>query len=212
MDDSAGDHSADRAFDVRGVRLVAKVEVEGVALEACDLGDVAVLDVIKLVPELDRDALEGFLARPRPGSDGGAVPNGGGRGAAPGSLSRGDPDAKAPPPPLAIFKYWAELELELILSQMAQKPMLRAAAALSAGILGMNPTWAELSVCARAQVAVWYEVNGRGRYRLLSHNMVLLNAQPAADSLPRECFNLQLVTQKQEVDHQTKTGSRSSHT
>jgi len=59
----------------------------------------------------------------------------------------------------------------------------------------MNPTWAELSVCARAQVAVRYEVNGRGRYRLLSHNMVLLNAQPAPDSLPRECFNLQLATQ-----------------
>jgi len=40
----------------------------------------------------------------------------------------------------------------------------------------MNPTWAELSVCARAQVAVRYEVNGRGRYRLLSHSIVLLNA------------------------------------
>jgi len=68
----------------------------------------------------------------------------------------------------------------------------------------MNPTWAELSVCARAQVAVRYEVNGRGRYRLLSQNMVLLNAQPAADSLPRECFNLQLATQKQEVNHHTR--------
>ena len=100
------------------------------------------------------------------------------------SLSRGDQDAKAPPPPLAICNNWA-------------------AAALSAEILGMNPTLAELSVCARAQVAVRYEVNGRGRYRLLSHSMVLLNAQPAADSLPRECFNLQLATQ---------TGSQSSHT
>jgi len=50
----------------------------------------------------------------------------------------------------------------------------------------MNPTLAELSVCVRAQVAVRYEVNGRGRYRLISHNMVFLNAQPAADSLPRE--------------------------
>ena len=75
----------------------------------------------------------------------------------------------APPPPLAICNNWA-------------------AAALSAEILGMNPTWAELGVCARAQVAVRYEVNGRGRYRLLSHNMVVLDAQPAADSLPLECF------------------------
>ena len=64
----------------------------------------------------------------------------------------------------------------------------------------MNPTWAELSVCARAQVAVRYEVNGRGRYRLLSRSMVLLNAQPAADSFPRESFNLKLATQKQEVN------------
>jgi len=72
---------------------------------------------------------------------------------------------KTPPPPLAICNNWA-------------------AADLSAEILGMNPTWAELSVCARAQVAVRHEVNGRGRYRLLSHNMVLLNAQPAADPLP----------------------------
>ena len=66
---------------------------------------------------------------------------------------------------------------------------------LSAVILGMNPTRAELSACARAQVAVRYEVNGRGRYRLLSHNIVLLNTQPAEGSLPRECFNLQLATQ-----------------
>ena len=65
------------------------------------------------------------------------------------NFSRGDPDAKAPPPPLAIRNNWA-------------------AAALSAKILGMNPTRVELSVCARAQVAVRYEVNGRGRYRLLS--------------------------------------------
>ena len=79
-----------------------------------------------------------------------------------------------------------------------------AAAALSAEVLGMNPARAELSVCARAQVAVRYEVNGGGRYRLLSHNMVLLNEQPAADSLPRECFNLQLATQKQEVNHHTR--------
>jgi len=79
-----------------------------------------------------------------------------------------------------------------------------AAAALSAQILGMNPTWAELSVCARAQVAVRYELKGRGRYRLLSHSMVLLNAQPAADSPPRECFNLKLATQKQEVNHHTR--------
>ena len=50
----------------------------------------------------------------------------------------------------------------------------------------MNPTWAELNVSARAQVAVRYEVNGKGRYRLLSHNMVFLNAQPAADFLPCE--------------------------
>ena len=83
------------------------------------------------------------------------------------SLSRGDPDAKAPPPPLAICNNWAAI-------------------ALSAEIRDMNPTWAELSVSARAQVAVRYEVNGKGRYRLLSHNMVFLNAQPAADSLPRE--------------------------
>ena len=61
----------------------------------------------------------------------------------------GDPDAKAPPPPIAICNNWA-------------------AAALSAEILGMNPTRAKFSVCARAQVAVRYEVNGRGRYRLLS--------------------------------------------
>ena len=79
----------------------------------------------------------------------------------------GDPDAKAPPPPLAICNNWAAI-------------------ALSAEIRDMNPTWAELSVSARAQVAVRYEVNGKGRYRLLSHNMVFLNAQPAADSLPRE--------------------------
>ena len=83
------------------------------------------------------------------------------------SLSRGDPDAKAPPPPLAICNNWAAI-------------------ALSAEIRGMNPTWAEHSVSSRAQVAVRYEVIGKGRYRLLSHNMVFLNAQPAADSLPRE--------------------------
>jgi len=66
----------------------------------------------------------------------------------------------------------------------------------------MNPTWAELSVCARAQVAVRYEVNGRGRYRLLSHSMVLLNAQPAAaDSLPREY--LQHENRKSTITHVT---------
>jgi hypothetical protein len=47
------------------------------------------------------------------------------------SLSRGDPDAKAPPPPLAICNNWAAI-------------------ALSAEIRGMNPTWAEFSVSARA--------------------------------------------------------------
>jgi hypothetical protein len=50
----------------------------------------------------------------------------------------------------------------------------------------MNPTWAEFSVRARAQVAIRYVVNGRGRFQMLSHNMVFLNQQPAADSLPRE--------------------------
>jgi len=35
-----------------GVRLVAKAEVTGVELEACNLGDVAVLVVVALVPEL----------------------------------------------------------------------------------------------------------------------------------------------------------------
>jgi len=35
-----------------------------------------VLVVVTLVPELDRGALEGFLARARRGSDVGAVPNG----------------------------------------------------------------------------------------------------------------------------------------
>jgi hypothetical protein len=83
------------------------------------------------------------------------------------SLARGDPDAEGLPPPLAICNNWAAIML-------------------SAEIRGMIPTWAELSVCARAQVAVRYEVNGKGRYRLLSHNMVFLNAKPAADSLPRE--------------------------
>ena len=51
------------------------------------------------------------------------------------SLSRGDQDAKASPPPLAIYNNWAAI-------------------ALSAEIRGVNPTWAELIVCARAQVAV----------------------------------------------------------
>ena len=48
-----------------GIRLVAKAEVAGVELEACDLGDMAVLVVVALVPELDGDALKGFQARPR---------------------------------------------------------------------------------------------------------------------------------------------------
>jgi len=49
---AVGDHSANRGHDVWGLRLVAKAEVSGVELEACDLGDVAVLVVVALVPEL----------------------------------------------------------------------------------------------------------------------------------------------------------------
>jgi len=82
VDDPAGDHIADRVFDMRGVRLVSKIEVDGVVLKACDLSEAAVLGEVTLVPELDREALESFRAQPRLGSDCGAVPDGGGRGAA----------------------------------------------------------------------------------------------------------------------------------
>jgi hypothetical protein len=83
------------------------------------------------------------------------------------NLARGDPDATFPPPPLAICNNWAVCPLP---------PIIR----------DMNPTWAEFSVRARAQVAIRYVVNGRGRFQMLSHNMVFLNQKPAANSLPRE--------------------------
>ena len=80
------------------------------------------------------------------------------------NLARGDPDATSPPPPLAICNNWAVCPLP---------PIIR----------DMNPTWAEFSVRARAQVAIRYVVNGRGRFQMLSHNMVFLNQQPAADTV-----------------------------
>jgi hypothetical protein len=57
---------------------------------------------------------------------------------------------------------------------------------LPPSINGLKPTWAELSVCAKGQVAGQYTVNGRDMHQLRSHSLVFFSPQPAAKSLPRE--------------------------
>ena len=56
-------------------------------------------------------------------------------------------------------------------------------------ILDMNPTWAELSCTALAQVAVNYVITGKvknsEKKSLRSHALIFLNAQPAASMFPR---------------------------
>ena len=83
-----------------------------------------------------------------------------------GSLSRGKPNLAARPPPLAICNNWAVLPLP-------------------EDILQKQPTWAEFSCCALAQVAMLYEVTGRDKKSLRSHALVFLSHCPAAMALPR---------------------------
>jgi TPR repeat protein len=56
-------------------------------------------------------------------------------------------------------------------------------------ILDMNPTWAELSCTALAQIAVNYVITGKvkssEKKSLRSHALIFLNAQPAASMFPR---------------------------
>jgi len=56
---------------------------------------------------------------------------------------------------------------------------------LPKAVLQLNPTWAELSCCALAQVAMRYEVTGRNKNSLRSHCLAFLNEMPAAKALPR---------------------------
>ena len=51
-------------------------------------------------------------------------------------------------------------------------------------IIELEPTWAELSVCARAQVAVRYVMKGRHGFQIRSHSLVFRNHAVAASLLP----------------------------
>ena len=79
------------------------------------------------------------------------------------SLRRGKPEHMARPPSLAICNNFAVVP-----------------------IAALEPTWAEVSVCALAQVGVLYRVLGTWKRTLRSHALVFLSQQPAALALPRE--------------------------
>ena len=53
-------------------------------------------------------------------------------------------------------------------------------------IIEREPTWAELNICARAQVVVRYVVKGRHNSQIRSHSLVFLNHVSPALALPRE--------------------------
>ena len=71
------------------------------------------------------------------------------------------------PPRLAICNNWATVPLP---------PSLDA----------LQPTWAEYSVCAKAQVAVLLALNGRSMRQIKSHALVYFNEKPAVECLPRD--------------------------
>ena len=71
------------------------------------------------------------------------------------------------PPRLAICNNWATVPLP---------PSLDA----------LQPTWAEYSVCAKAQVAVLLALNGRSMRQIKSHALVYFNEKPAVKCLPRD--------------------------
>jgi len=50
----------------------------------------------------------------------------------------------------------------------------------------LQPTWAEYSVCAKAQVAVLLALNGRNMRQIKSHALVYFNEKPAVECLPRD--------------------------
>jgi len=56
---------------------------------------------------------------------------------------------------------------------------------LPASLDALQPTWAEHSVCAKAQVAELLELSGRNMRQIKSHALVFFNEKPAAECLPR---------------------------
>ena len=83
------------------------------------------------------------------------------------SLRRSKAASKSLPPGLAICNNFAVVPLPK-------------------HIIDHDPTWAELSVCARAQVGVSFRVLGSHKRQLRSHALVFINDTPAALELPRE--------------------------
>ena len=81
------------------------------------------------------------------------------------SLRRNKAHTDALPPPLAICNNFAVVPLP-------------------DDIMELEPTWAELSVCARAQVAVRYVMKGRHGFQIRSHSLVFRNHAVAASLLP----------------------------
>ena len=108
-----------------------------------------------------------------------------------GSLSRGKANVAGRPPPLAICNNWAVLPLP-------------------DEILLLIPTWAELSCCALAQVAMRYEVTGRNKNSLRSHALAFLSQYLAAMAIPRhlctsEYYVVFVKLTDNEIDCETKT-------
>jgi hypothetical protein len=108
-----------------------------------------------------------------------------------GNLSRGKANVAGRPPPLAICNNWAVLPLP-------------------DEILILNPTWAEFSCCALAQVAMRYEVTGRNKNSLRSHALAFLSQHPAAMAIPRNlCISEYYVVfanlTDSEIDCESKT-------
>ena len=56
---------------------------------------------------------------------------------------------------------------------------------LPESITNEEPSWAELSVCALAQVAIRYRVKGECKKQLRTHSLIFSHSVPAALSLPR---------------------------